>query len=246
MRSGFLFLAVFTAACAGQKLAAPAPATAPPAAAPSVRPVTRSAPETVTVTVRDGELDRRVARLELHALEREAQVAELQTRLDDARDEVVRTMAKLQSLSSRAEAASGIAEAEVALGGLRGRTAAQADATEVSRLVQQASAEFNKSNFGGAFYLASQAKARTAAARGRLAGTATTPRAGEVTFAVPIRIKTISRGNVREGPGTNTAIAFAVESSASFTAFAMTDDWIRVVDDSGKSGWIFRTLVVKP
>jgi len=241
MRTGTLLVtALVVSGCHAQK-----PAGAPPAK-PTPAPLQRSAPETVTVTVRDPDVDRRVARLELHALERDAQIAELETRLDDARDEVVRTMAKLQSLSSRAEAASGIAEAEVALGTLKTRLGAQhPDVTEVSRLVQAGSAEFNKSNFGGAFYLASQAKAR-AAARGKLGVAASAPKPGEVTFAVPIRVKTVSRGNVREGPGTNTAIAFAVDNAEQLTAFSMTDDWIRVTDDTGKSGWIFRTLVIKP
>ena len=241
MRTGTLLVAVVVVAgCAAQK-----PAAAPPPIAAPVR-VERPAPETVTVTVRDPDMDRRVARLELHALERDAQIAELQTRLDDARDEVVRTMAKLQSLSSRAEAASGIAEAEVAVGTLRSRLGAQhPDVVEASRLVQAGSAEFNKSNFGGAFYLASQAKAR-ATARGKLGAATSTPRPGEVTFAVPIRIKTVSRGNVREGPGTGTAIAFAVDNGTQLTAFSMTDEWVRVTDDGGKAGCIFRTLVIKP
>jgi uncharacterized coiled-coil protein SlyX len=239
MRSGILLVATLSA-CAGQK-----PAAAPP---PAIAPnrVERAATETVTVTVRDADLDRRVARLELQALERDAQIAELQTHLDDARDEVVRTMAKLQSRSSRAEAASGIAEAEVAVGTLKSRLGAQhPDVIEASHLVQQGSVEFNKSNFGGAFYLASQAKAR-AAAHGKIGVVASAPKPGEVLFAVPIRIKTVSRGNVREGPGTSSAIAFAVDNGTQLTAFSMTDDWIRVSDDSGKSGWIFRTLVVKP
>jgi len=237
MRSAIPFLAaVFLTGCAGQK---PATVVTPP-----VRE--RAAPETVTVTVRDADLDRRVARLELHAIERDAQIDELETRLGDARDEVVRTMAKLSTLSSRAEAASGIAEAEVALGTLRTRLGAQhPDVVEVSRLVQQGSAEFNKSNFGGAFYLASQAKAR-ATARARLGAAVAAPRPGEVAFAVPIRLKTVTRGNVREGPGTGTAIAFAVENGAQLTAMSMTDDWVHVTDDGGRSGWIFRTLVVKP
>jgi uncharacterized coiled-coil protein SlyX len=243
MQKALLVLAsAMSAACAGQKPAGPPTTQAGPP--PQVE---RAKPETVTVTVRDPELDRRVARLELHVIERDAQIAELETRLDDTRDEVVRTMAKLSTLSSRAEAASGIAEAEVALGTLRTRVGAQhPDAVEVSRLVQQGSSEFNKNNFGGAFYLASQAKARATAVRGRLAGATAAPRPGEVTFAVPIRIKTVSRGNVREGPGTNATVAFAIESGAMLTAFSMTDDWIRVTDDGGRSGWLFRTLVIKP
>lgn len=68
-----------------------------------------------TVTVRDPDLDKRVARLELQLLARDAQIEDLQTRLDDTRAEVVRAMAKLQSVASRAQAASAMAEAEVAL-----------------------------------------------------------------------------------------------------------------------------------
>src|ERR1700745_4005783 len=71
------------------------------------------------VLVRDTALEQHAARLELKVLEQEAQVEELQTRLDDARREVVRAMAKLQSLATRAEAASGMAEAEIALQALR-------------------------------------------------------------------------------------------------------------------------------
>ncbi|HMJ59352.1 MAG TPA: hypothetical protein VK467_09455, partial [Gemmatimonadales bacterium] len=54
------------------------------------------------VAVRDTQLEQRVSRLELRLLEKEAQVEELQARLDDARREVVRAMAKLQSLATRA------------------------------------------------------------------------------------------------------------------------------------------------
>lgn len=204
-------------------------------------------PETVTVTVRDPEFDRRASRAELRLMEKEAQVAELETRLEDTRDEVVKTMSKLQTLSSRAEAASGIAEAEVALQTLRGRVGAQhPDATEVGKLVQRASAEFNKSNFGGAFYLASQAKAQAAAARTRLGDNRGPARPGETQFAVPVRIKVVNRGNVRDGPGTSNAVAYAVEAGAVLTAYSYTDDWIRVMDDGGRYGWIFRTLIGRP
>src|SRR5207247_4119221 len=75
--------------------------------------IVRSVPE--TVTVRDPQLEQRVARLELRLLERDAQMDELQARLDEARREVVRAMAKLQTLASRAEAASAVAETDVAV-----------------------------------------------------------------------------------------------------------------------------------
>ncbi len=245
MRTGPLILnLLIIAACTSSKPAAP-PAPAPAAAPPT--PVQPVVPETVTVTVRDPDLDRRVARLDLRVLEKEAQVAELQTRLDDTRDEVVRTMSKLQTLSSRAEAASGIAEAEVALQTLRGRVGAQhPDAVEVARLVQQSSAEFAKSNFGGAFYLASQAKAQATAARARIGDSRGAARPGETAFAVPIRLKVSGRGNVREGPGTTFAVVYSVEGGATLTAFSYTEDWIRVTDDSGRVGWIYRALIGRP
>ena len=61
------------------------------------------------------ELEERVARLHIALLEREAQVKLLTQKLDTAILEVVRTMAKLRSLESRAEAASNLAETEIAL-----------------------------------------------------------------------------------------------------------------------------------
>ena len=103
-------------------------------------------------------------------MEKEAQVEELQARLDETRQEVVRAMAKLQTLATRAEAASGMAEAEVALQTLKpgpGQAIAP-EAAQGTRLLNQSSTEFNRQNYGGALYLANQAKTQAGAARGRL------------------------------------------------------------------------------
>lgn len=202
-----------------------------------------------TVKVRDPELERRLGRAELRLLEKEAQVEQLQSRLDDTRDEVVRTMARLETAASRAEAASGMAEADVALQSLRSAAAgAQVpELAQVSRLIQQSSAEFNKKNFGGALYLAAEAKSLAALGRARLAsGGRSALRQGETLFAVPIQIRTTARGNVREGPGTSFAVVFAVDAGALLTGFAYTDEWVRVTDGGGRTGWIFRTLVARP
>ncbi len=210
---------------------------------------TQSRARVVRDTVRDAELDRRLSRLDLRVLEKETQVDELQTRLDDARDEVVRTMAKLQTLASRAEAASAMAEADVALQSFRALEGSRQlpEMTQASRLVQQSTAEFDKQNYGGALYLAGQAKTAAGAGRGRLsAGNRGAARAGETPFVVPIRLKVASRGNVREGPGTNFPVAFAVEAGSTVTAFAYSDEWIRVTEDGGRAGWIFRTLITRP
>ena len=194
MRALVLFVAaVVSTACASKSAAEPQQAPAPTQPVPAR--VVRE-----TVTVRDPEVERRLNRAELRVIEKEAQVAELQTRLEDARDEVVRTMAKLQTLASRAEAASAMAEADVAHQSLRNAEGSRQlpELAVVARFVQQSTAEFNKQNYGGALYLADQAKSTATAARLRLAGGARSLRQGETPFAVPVRLKVASRGNVRE------------------------------------------------
>jgi hypothetical protein len=215
--------------------------------------VTPPAPRVVreTVTVRDPELDKRVARVELQLLARDAQIEDLQARLEDTRAEVVRAMAKLQSVASRAQAASSMAEAEVALQTMKAGTAAGQDdppeSNQVTRLVRQAATEFDKQNYGGALYLANQAKTLVSAYRGRLAVAGReAARPGETPFAVPIKLVTTTRGNVRGGPGTGFPIVFAADSGTTLTGFSYADEWIRISDDGGRGGWIFRTLVSRP
>ena len=197
------------------------------------------------VVVRDTALEQHAGRLELKTLEQEAQIEELQDRLDDARREVVRAMAKLQTLASRAEAASAMAEAEVALQSLQLPPGQMPPGiVEARQLLSQASDEFNKGNYGGALYLANQSKSATGTGRGALAaGNATTLRPGEVLFALPLNLQTTGRANVREGPGAAFHIAFALEAGASVTGYAYADQWVRVTDDGGRSGWVFYGLV---
>ncbi len=236
MRTGYLIVmgSLLMAACAPKKAdTAPSPRTRP-------RPV-QSGPSRI-------DLERRIARLELSLLDKEVQVEELLLRLEETRQEVVRAMAKLQTLASRAEAASGIAEGEVALEALNAGpgTVAVPEATQATRLLRESSAEFDKENYGGALYLANQSKALAGAARIRLsAGVRTPQRPGETTFALPIRLTAAGRGNVRAGPGTNSRIEFAVEPGDALIGYSYVDEWIRIGQEDGRGGWIFRGLVAR-
>ena len=214
----------------------------PPAKPPSPRVVRE------TVTVRDPELDKRLARVELLLLARDAQIEDLQTKLEDTRAEVVRAMAKLQTVASRAQAASAMAEAEVSLQSMKSGPADEPpEAAQATKLVRQSATEFNKQNYAGALYLANQAKTLASSYRGRLSlGSHEGMRPGETAFAVPIKLKMTTRGNIREGPGTNFAIAFAAEPETLLTGYSYADEWIRVTDESGRAGWIFRNLVSRP
>jgi len=196
--------------------------------------------------VRDTQMEQRVSRLELRLLEKEAQVEELQARLDDARREVVRAMAKLQSLATRAEAASGMAEAEIALQALRtgGNPQGVPELGQAAQLLQLATAEFDKQNYGGALYLANQAKDAAAAGQGRVASVERgSLRQGEVPFALPLHLQTMGRANVRSGPGSGFEVAFTLDGGAPLTGFSYVDQWVRITDDSGRAGWVFQSLI---
>ena len=76
--------------------------------------------------------DASLAKLQLRLLERDAQIKQLEERsnsqqemLDEAIQEVVRAKAKLRSLESKAEAASEMAEAEIAIKALKAQLAGQ-------------------------------------------------------------------------------------------------------------------------
>jgi uncharacterized protein YraI len=216
--------------------------TKPPAKPPAPRVVHD------TVMVRDPELDKRVARLELLALAKDAEIEDLQAKLEDARAEVVRAMAKLQTVASRAQAASAMAEAEVSLQSMKsGSTEEPPEAAQVTKLVRQSATQFDKANYAGALYLANQAKTLASSYRGRLSlGSREGARPGETPFAVPIKLTMTTRGNIREGPGTGFPISFAAEPGTLLTGYSYADEWIRVTDNTGRTGWVFRSLVSRP
>ncbi len=215
---------------------------APPAPAPQAPP---PAPPAVAEAPRAqvAELERRAGQLELQLMERDAMNESLNARLEEALQEVVGAMAKLQSLATRAEAASAMAEADVALQSIAGAGGDSAASRQAARLMQQSTGEFKRKNFGGALYLANQAKAaaRTHGIGARLGNL----RPGEVPFAVPVKLRVGTRANVRNGPGMNFAIAFTLQPGGVLSGLSYFEDWVRVTNDAGIEGWVARSLVVR-
>ena len=225
-------LSLGACAAASRPPAPPAPLPSPP---PAVEPKIQ--------IVRDPELERRAGQLELQLMERDALIDSLNARLDNALQEVVGAMGKLQSLATRAEAASAMAEADVALQSIAGSGRDSPESRQASRLMQQSTAEFKRKNFGGALYLANQAK--TAARTHSLGGALGNMRPGEIPFAVPVKLRVSGRANVRNGPGTNFAVSFTTQSSSALSGLSHFEDWIRVTNEAGNEGWISRSLVVR-
>lgn len=240
-RSIWAALAFLAAAgCASQK-PAPAPAPAPPPAEPVVRVVHD------TVRVRDSAAEAEQSVLHGRILEKEAQIEELQARLDEAQQEVVDALAKSQTNVSRAEAASGIAEAELAVQSRPGASSARngGDVAQARRLLKLGADAFNKENYGGALYLANQAKRLVGSGRSEPPGGERPPRRGETAFASPVRLRSVSRANVREGLGVSYKVVFSVEAGAKLIGYSYTAEWFQVKDDTGRSGWVSRKLVAK-
>ena len=184
---------------------------------------------------------RRIAQLRLRLLEQEVQNAEVQKKLDEAIQEVIRANAQLQSMESRAQAASTLAEAEVALSTVEA-VAPRPEITEAEELLQMSAAEFDNENYGGSLYMTSQAKSLIAVA-GQVSDTDRPALAGEEPFAVPLPLRAATRSNVREGPGTEFEVLFVVSRGVSLVGQAYKDPWVRIRDGQGRTGWIFLTLI---
>jgi len=199
------------------------------------------------------ELEDQVTEQDLRILEKDALIQQLEERLlsqqrslDDAIQAVVRAEAKQRSLGSRAEAASQMAEAEIALKTFRTK-AAGADSRELAQAEQflkLASGEFEKQNFGGALYLTNRAKSQIRLGIlvlddhekvGRLVG--------ETPFAVPISLMLKAASNLRKGPGLDFQILDVLPKGTLVDGYSFKDSWLRVEKEDGTSGWIHRSLV---
>ncbi len=241
---GLLGAAVLMA-CSGR--AAQVDTAPPPAVATGVEQSTsrRQAEQIRDLEERIVELQERTAELQLGLLDKNAQVAELQENLDEAVLEVVRAKARLQSVESRAEAASTMAEAEIALRAVRDSAGGDAgpELIQAEQLLQMSAQEFEGENYGGALYLASQAMSLVSIGRGRVSAGDASRRAGEISFGVPLRLEVVRNSNVRSGPGRRFAALFTVRERTPLVGLAYEGQWVRIRDDRGRGGWIFHSLV---
>jgi hypothetical protein len=225
--------------CAGSGAIEPVPEPAVPASPPAAR---TGEVERQAAQIR--ELQEQVAQLQLGLMEKEAQVAELEATLAEAIQEVVRANAKLQSVESRAEAASTLAEAEIALKAIRGAAGEDPgpETIQAEQLLEMSAREFDNGNFGGSLYLASQAMSLVSIGQARYSGDAGPRQAGEVLFAIPLRLEVLRNSNVRAGPGTGFDVLSTLRAGTPLIGLAYKDQWVRVRHDGG-GGWIFHSLV---
>ena len=223
----------------------------PPAPAPQFVSDTVYVVDSVQVEVeaaQDEALEREVAELRIHLLERDALLAELRAQLANERQEVLRNMAKLQSQASRAEAASELAEAQLAVDGVADLSdrVAGGVARDAEGLLEDAKVQFNQGNFGQALYLATGARTMVGAIgarQGSLSGRE--PESGERPFALAVPLAARVQSNVRSGPGTSHTVVFVTPPGSRLEGIAYTSEWILVRNASGQEGWIYHELVIQ-
>ncbi len=178
-----------------------------------------------------------------------AQISNQQQTIDEAVVEVVRAKAKLRSIESRAEAASTMAETEIALKSLKtqnfsdtGSASSQFDKAE--SLLKMSADEFKRENYGGALYLSGQAKAQIKAIQSRRNHEVSAEMVvGEVIFSPPLPLILLKRSNLRKAPDLNSDVLQVLEKGMPIIGYSHKDDWIRVQMEDGEFGWIHQSLI---
>lgn len=193
------------------------------------------------------DLEERVAKLHMLLLEKEAQLGDLNHRLEEAILEVVRAKAKLRSLESKAEAASNLAEAEIALKALRTKSPEVTGDPKYARaaeLLKLGAEEFKKRNFGGALYLSGQAKSLIRESQEQSLSRQDLPLLpGEIPFTLPIRLKAEDASNLRKEPTLNSQVMIRLRAGDPLVGHSYRGKWVRVQNGSGEVGWVYYSLV---
>jgi hypothetical protein len=209
--------------------------------------------EVAALELRVSELLGRASKDELRLLERDTEIQDLnrrlefgQLRVDDAISEVVRAKAKLRGSESKAEAASELAEAEISFADLAEVPGGPEtpEYEQAAQLIEDSSLEFDAENFGGAIYLASQAKSVISLGQVRLGERApfeTT--AGEIPFGVPLPLSLLKNSNIRAGPGLDFRILGTLRQGTPLVGYSYQGEWIHVRLEDGTTGWVYQTLV---
>lgn len=256
----FAWILLWLTGCLQQPVQ-PAPVECPPCPTEQLTDLTsrnqQLEAELAGMSTEEDVLNRRIADLEIALLQSSALVNDLERRvgsqqeqLDDAITEVVRTKSKLRSLESKAEAASTIAEAEIAVRSMKNRNEVEdreaSDALEkAQRLLEQSSLEFKAGNYGGALYLAVQSKsqANTGESRPHSKDQRIT-QAGEKAFEQILPLALTKNTNLRAGPDLKQKVLATLKQGTPVVGYGYKENWIRVGTDAGMTGWVHQSLVM--
>lgn len=211
-------------------------------------PSDKSEPAQTAKRTAGSEFEARLARLQTQLDEKDARIQSLEKKLSETIQEAVRSKAKLRSQENRAEAASSLAEAEVALKTLQGAQSGaekQPEVAQASALMAMGADELKRENYSGSLYLTNQVKVLAKHIQEKAQGRELLSVSdGETLFALPLPLKSLAGGKAREQPTVDAAVAWSVERGAPLTAYSFKGLWVRVKGEGERWGWVSYNLVV--
>jgi hypothetical protein len=226
-------------------------ATPPPAVPPPPTPASATLEASVRAPSCPSceEQSRELARLRQELANRDAELRDLRADqrnqvkvLQESTQEVTRAKAKLRRLATPADAASYIAEVEVAMASLRSSRGA-ASALPLTVLAQgildSTAAPFAQGDYGAAMDRAAQAEQLIDLVAIYRVRPGSRPRlAGEVPLQVAIPLKVTVDSNLRQHPLGKAPVVHVLKKDSLLVAHAYKGSWMQVETEDGRSGWV--------
>jgi hypothetical protein len=230
-------------ACATPPPPEPEPAQPSPSPPPTV-----VAPEPVCAACVDRSDE--VARLRQELAAREAELKDLRSSqreqvkaVQESTREVTRAKARMRRLATQADAASYLAEVEVAMEAMRATPAAsQSPLLGLAQAFLDASQPaFAQGDYAAAMDRAGQAEQLIAAAGESAPATPRSRVTGEVLLQVSIPLKASADSALRREPQPRAPVVAALRKDTALVAHAYKGNWMRVETDDGTFGWLPQT-----
>lgn len=165
--------------------------------------------------------------------------------LKETASEVSRTKSKLHRLATQPEAASKIAEIEVAMGALKQIVLDESDIALqflAQRLLDTATVAYGQKDYSSAMSHAAQS--------GELIDMIANPsrktlESQHITliFRTPVTLFTTHASDLRAGPSGQSKVRSLLVKNTALTATAYHSDWLRVRTEDGRFGWIQNSQV---
>jgi hypothetical protein len=220
--------------------------TTPPAVPPAPVPVPLEATVRKPTCPSCDEQTHEIARLRQDLANREAELRDLRTNqrdqvkvLQESTREVTRAKVKLRRLATQADAASYIAEVEVALESLRaslGATSTVPLMVLAQGILESTAAPFAQGDYGVAMERAAQAEQLIALVADNQGSPPRVPREVPLQVAVPLKVTVDSK--LRRQPLGKARVVAVLKKDSPLVAHAYKGGWMRVDTEDGRSGWV--------
>jgi hypothetical protein len=226
---------------------------APPAAPPP--PAPKPMPMPIEATIRSPtcpsceDQTREIARLRQELATREAELRDLRSNqrdqakvLQESTREVTRVKVRLRRLATQADAASYIAEVEVAMATLRSSLGAKATSPLMmlaQGILASTAAPFAQGDYGATMDIAAQAEQLLALVAHYEVRPGSRDRVpGEVPLQLAIPLKANVDSEMRRQPLARSPVVDMLKKDVLVVARAYKSPWMQVETDDGRAGWV--------